>query len=138
MAKQSSIEFGEKLKILRLHIHAKQSKIAAQLGISQQAYSYLENGKTHFTQTIIEKICVIFNISFQEFLMVDSQTQKQKFIAKINDADFDIYTARIMIANLKKQLIEKELRIVQLELALKTLPKKHISNSNVKPIYVLI
>jgi len=136
MIKQTYIEFGKKLRTLRLHSQSKQSEIAKQLGVSQQAYSNLENGKTQFTDVLIEKICDIFNVDFQEFLLVNSQQQKSKMITKIND--IDMYTARIMIANLKKQLIEKELKIVQLELQIKKPKIQQVSNADKKPIYVLI
>ena len=59
-------------------------------------------------------------------------------ISKLNDFDFDMYTARIMIANLKKQLIEKELKIVKLELQIKSPKAQSVSAASDKPIYVLI
>jgi transcriptional regulator with XRE-family HTH domain len=138
MTKQTSIEFGRKLKILRFQINASQSLIAQQLEMTQQGYSYLENGKTHFTDALIEKICVIFGISFQEFVTINNQPKKGKLISKANDAEFDEYSARVTIANFKKQLVEKDLRIVQLELLLITNRQEHNSTSVAKPVYVLI
>lgn len=137
MTKHPSLELGKKLKYLRFQVNANQSEIAKKLKISQQAYSYLENGKTHFTETIIEKICSIFNLNFQEFVSINSQTYESKSSKNLIDTDLDIFTARVMILNLKKQLIEKDLKIIELELMLKTKQKKQ-NLSPAKPIYVLI
>lgn len=138
MPKQSPLELGKKLKFLRFQINASQQDIAKKLEISQQAYSYLENGKTQFTELLLEKICTIFDVSFHEFISIRSQSINDVQIPKTKDGQLDIYATQVIIANLKKQLIEKELRIVQLELQLKTKRKEQEPNSLPKPVYVLI
>jgi transcriptional regulator with XRE-family HTH domain len=52
---------------LRKHSDKKQTEVAEFLGLSQQAYSKLENGETSFSDEIITKISDFFGISPAEF-----------------------------------------------------------------------
>ena len=61
MQKTTNINYAKKLRFLRTTVGVKQATMANKLNISQQAYSVLENGKTHFTDKLIRSICVIFS-----------------------------------------------------------------------------
>lgn len=62
-----AIGHAKKLRFLRKNHDKKQTEIASHLGLSQQAYSKLENGETSFSDETIEKISNFFGISPAEF-----------------------------------------------------------------------
>lgn len=53
----------KKLKDLRFKKGLSQSEIAFELGISQKAYSKLENGSVKLNHEKIKKLCEIFDVS---------------------------------------------------------------------------
>jgi transcriptional regulator with XRE-family HTH domain len=63
--------YAARLYQLRRMSGAKQPELASLLNISQQAYSKLERGETHFTDAIIDVICAYFKISITEFVMLN-------------------------------------------------------------------
>ena len=132
MAKITNINYAKKLRFLRTTVGIKQAEMASKLSISQQAYSVLENGKTHFTDKLINSICVIFNIAFQDFI-------KLEVGAAVGSKNEDSLKTKILTLHYEKLLIEKELEIVQLKLELKGY-KKLIKTSKVKTtsVYVMI
>ena len=134
MSVLTKVDYGKKLRLLRTSIYAKQSDIASKLNISQQAYSHLENGRTHFSVTIIHKICDVFHISFQEFMTLNAQS-----LQLANSAN-DSFTMRILQAHYKKMILERDLRIVQLELELKKYKKHKTPSIDTKSsqVYVMI
>jgi transcriptional regulator with XRE-family HTH domain len=68
MIQNTDILYAQKLRHLRLSKNIKQEAIFKQIGFeSQQAYSNLENGKTHFTDDILNKIAKVFGIDVSEF-----------------------------------------------------------------------
>lgn len=123
---------GEKLRILRTYFGYQQKEMAVKFNIGQQAYSDLEMGRTNFTDKKISKICEIFNITFQEFLSVESADIITK--NQISESA----TIRILKLNHKKELLEKELRIVELELELKKYKKFTTYKEHSSSIYVMI
>lgn len=135
MVNTRNVTLGKKLKLLRTTTDAIQDVIAAKLNIGQQAYSKLENGKTKFTDKKIYKICDVFNITPEYFITLENSlllpiTVRQQIM------DHDSY--KILMITHKKQLLEKDIHIVELELAARK-PKKHkVVYSKLKPIYVMI
>lgn len=67
MDKSIIVSHAKKLRFLRKQSDKKQSEIAQFLGLSQQAYSKLENGETGFSDETIEKIAQFFQITPAEF-----------------------------------------------------------------------
>ena len=63
---------GKKLKILRESKNLSQEYVAESLGISQTAYSKMENNITRLTAKRIQKLSEIFDVPEQEFFQ-DSQ-----------------------------------------------------------------
>jgi transcriptional regulator with XRE-family HTH domain len=68
MDKNTDVIYAHKLHFLRRSANIKQPEIAEVLNISQQAYSKLERGETHFSDEIIDAICDYFKITAPEFM----------------------------------------------------------------------
>ena len=132
MKAMTNSDYGKKLTLLRTAIFAKQIDISSQLNMSQQAYSNLENGKTHFSVSIINKLCVIFNITFQEFITM------HELVSPITITHPDNNTLKILELHHKKITLEKDIRIVQLELELKKHKRRPVISEEPAPIYVMI
>lgn len=128
----TNIDYGKKLTLLRTTLFAKQADIASKLTISQQAYSLLESGKTHFSISIVNKLCAIFNITFQEFISMN----EKELMVPINQPNNN--TLKILELQHKKITLEKDIRIVQLELELKKHKKQPFIYKESAPIYVMI
>ena len=67
MDKGIIVTHAKKLRFLRKQSDKKQNDVAQFLGLSQQAYSKLENAETSFSDEIIEKISQFFGITPAEF-----------------------------------------------------------------------
>src|ERR1700761_6693314 len=59
---------GQKLRLLREYRNYSQEYIAEKLGITQNAYSRIENNQTRLTAERLEKLSVILEISPLELL----------------------------------------------------------------------
>ncbi|MBS1665298.1 MAG: helix-turn-helix transcriptional regulator [Bacteroidetes bacterium] len=59
---------GQKLRLLREYRNYSQVYIADQLGITQNAYSRIENNQTRLTADRLEKLAAILNVSLMELL----------------------------------------------------------------------
>jgi transcriptional regulator with XRE-family HTH domain len=69
MEQNVDLLLGQRLKFFRLKKNWNQQSVAKLIGMtSQQTYSKLENGETHFTDEIIEKISKTFSIEPAEFV----------------------------------------------------------------------
>lgn len=127
--------FGEKLRVLRTNYGYHQKEMTSLFGMGQQSYSDLEMGRTNFTDKKISKICEIFGINFQQFLSIESASISS---IKQNKKLSESTAIRLLKLNHEKELLEKKLRIVQLELELKQHKKQIILSANPLPIYVMI
>jgi transcriptional regulator with XRE-family HTH domain len=67
MTELLNLSHAKKLRYLRKSSDLKQTEISNFLNVSQQAYSDLENGKTYFTDEIIEKLSHYFKITPADF-----------------------------------------------------------------------
>lgn len=75
-----------KIKEIRLINNYKQEYIASELGITQKAYSKLENGQTCLTVDKIFKLAKIYNTSLGYFISLKSECQDNTDIkGKIKD-----------------------------------------------------
>jgi transcriptional regulator with XRE-family HTH domain len=59
---------GQKLRLLREYRNYSQEYIAEKLGITQNAYSRIENNQTRLTAERLEKLAVILSVSLMELL----------------------------------------------------------------------
>lgn len=86
---------------------------------SQQQYSDLENGKKHFTDEIVLRICEVFNISLLYF--IHDQDDSREFKMFRHDTDFKLLQEardnehRLLLY--KKMYIEAKLENIQLKLS---------------------
>jgi transcriptional regulator with XRE-family HTH domain len=68
MKENTNLLYATRLYKLRRIANIKQPELAQKLKISQQAYSKLERGETHFNDEVIDTICQYFKIPLSEFL----------------------------------------------------------------------
>ncbi len=68
---KSPLKIGEKASIVRRMKDLSQSNVAAQLGITQQAYQQLEQGKTIMTEAKLTEIANILEVTEQEIRDID-------------------------------------------------------------------
>jgi transcriptional regulator with XRE-family HTH domain len=67
------LQLGQKIKKLRELKNFTQSHIASELGITQSAYSKMEQGETEISYTKISKIAEVLGISPEEILTFNEQ-----------------------------------------------------------------
>ena len=125
MSELINLSHAKKLRYLRKTFDKKQTDIAKVLSLSQQAYSDLENGKTHFTDETIEKLSSYFKITSADFEKSLEQTyiggSNSNNNSQINNTiDYKLMESALnskdeTIATQKELLAEKNLRIKQLE-----------------------
>lgn len=110
MAKNIDVSYGKKLKLLRINQFKTQKDMAIKFKISQQSYSDMEKGKTRFTETKIKKVCKFFRISFADFVILENKQRK------INEKKKDSYAIRVLKQHYEVKILEKQVRIGELEL----------------------
>jgi len=104
--------YARKLKRLRLSQFLGQKEMADKFKISQQSYAKMEAGKTLFTLEKVEKICRIFDISFDNFIMIDTNE-------KIDTQLVETYNVKVLRMHYERLLIQKDLEIKKLEIELR-------------------
>ena len=130
------------LKTLRKTHKIKQSAMANYLGLAtQQFYSDLENGKKHFEDDVILKICSVFHISILQF--VNDKTSSSNLSVIMSEADYN--AMQNATDNETKTLIYKklflEMKIENIENKLKALQKndiKKVGASSKHQVHVMI
>lgn len=113
--------YAIKLKSLRKDNKLSQDKMVNCLSLdSQQQYSDLENGKKHFTDSLVVKICNLFNISILEF--VNSTESDSTLSLFLNEGDYDIIENssdnELKTTFYRKLLIESKIENTELKLKL--------------------
>ncbi len=63
--------FKDKLKDLRKQNNLTQDELSTKLGISRQSISKWENGLSYPTQFMLNRICEVFNVTFEDLLNSD-------------------------------------------------------------------
>lgn len=124
--------YGKKLIHLRTILLIKQEEMAAKFNITQQAYGQMEKGKTNFTVKKIEKICEIFNITVQDFITLEVPT------LQVKTKDTDSVTITILKKHHEIALLEKDIRIGELEIENKYLRGNKKPIKDPAPVYVMI
>jgi transcriptional regulator with XRE-family HTH domain len=109
-----NILYGQKLRDLWIKSGKKQAALATELGLKrQQELSDYINGKLNFNSTLIERICVVFNITRSSFIHLDESLVKNEIGADYPDS------VVVPIAEkewLELQILQKELEVVELKL----------------------
>lgn len=117
MLEETKIIYGKRLKVLRINQFISQEEMAIKFNISQQSYSAMERGETKFSVKKIEKICKIFKIPLTEFITINTKQRKTK--KEIPDS----YSIRLLKKHYERLLLEKDVRIGDLEIENKHLKK---------------
>lgn len=76
---------NEKLKEIRKLNKFKQKDIAKFLKIEQSAYSHYETGLRTPDVEIIKKLCVLYGITTDELLELDTEKKRAEFISSLGD-----------------------------------------------------
>lgn len=132
MLEETNAIYAKKLKCLRINQFISQKDMALKFGISQQSYGDLENGKTNFTLQKTEKVCKIFNISFDDFIAIN--TKQTKFKTKNTTS----HSNKVLKKHYERLLLVKDIRIGELELENKWLKKGRKNSDNEPEIYVMV
>jgi DNA-binding XRE family transcriptional regulator len=132
MLEETNAIYAKKLKCLRINQFISQKDMAIKFGISQQSYGDLENGKTNFTLQKTEKVCKIFNISFDDFIAIN--TKQTKFKTKQTNS----HSNKVLKKHYERLLLVKDIRIGELELENKWLKKGRKNSDNEPEIYVMV
>lgn len=145
MIKSTDILHAQWLKSLRVISGKKQFAVASDLGLRQQQYSDLENGKTPFTENLIRKICEVFHVQDSVHAHEESFESKEQG-STIKHSQIERSGLRsdpnqsLSIYMYKKMLIEMELEKTKLKIQLLDAQTKlintHLELKN--HIYVLI
>ena len=72
---------GQKIKDLRIQKSMTQKELANILNISQQALSHYEMGDRDISLELLKKICVIFDITSDELLEIETREERNKIIS---------------------------------------------------------
>lgn len=70
--------FKNQIKYYRKLSKLTQKQVAEYLCITQQAYSYYENGTREPNFDILRKLCVLFNCTADELLEIETEKDRQK------------------------------------------------------------
>lgn len=108
------IIYAEKLRGLRSDKNEKQEATAMALGISQRDYSDLENGRVHFTDDMIRRICGAFKIPVAGFKRIDRTPSLDIFLKCLTDEG-------IIDNGKEKNVMERELEILMYKKTIKEL-----------------
>lgn len=131
--------YGKKLKNLRHQMDATQEAVAANLNMSQQAYGKLERGKTNFTVERVHQICAIFNIPYNEFVIVENSLLQKSISKKTNKTKSEDSAMNEINKHYEVLLMESELRNIKLEQKIRNyIPYMEVSKEDAKLIYVMI
>ena len=74
---------GEQIKNLRLSNNYPQAKLAKMLNISRQAMGHYESGYNDVPTDILKKICVIFDVTADELLEIETSEQREIILKEI-------------------------------------------------------
>lgn len=72
------MNIGKKIRLLRIENDLSQKELANLLNVSYYIVSNLELNKTEPDIELIRKLCVIFNISADEFLEIETDAQRKQ------------------------------------------------------------
>jgi DNA-binding Xre family transcriptional regulator len=99
-----------KLKELRMVKFIKQREIALHIGISENAYSRIENGHTHLTIENLYRICEKLNVSVGEVLELSRKNiynQNSNILMSQNEGTFHINLTSQEFMEMYKLMQEK-------------------------------
>lgn len=69
---------GKQIKIMRITKDLTQKQLADMLGVGSYIVSNIEKGRTEPDIEIIKKLCVIFDITSDELLGIETESQRRQ------------------------------------------------------------
>ncbi|PBQ33239.1 hypothetical protein CNR22_16145 [Sphingobacteriaceae bacterium] len=121
--------YAARLKQLRETNKIKQFTLACSLNLSsQQQYSDLENGKKHFSDQIILRICEVFQLGVTDFINTDEQILNFSSM-RLNSSEKKLSLQEeqeLKLWQYKKMLLESKLENIALQMKLLS-PQKCVS-----------
>jgi transcriptional regulator with XRE-family HTH domain len=115
MNEEIIVSHAKKLRFLRKKSDKTQQDLANHLGLSQQAYSKLENGETSFSDETIDKLANFFGITPAEF-----ESSSESVIVGSNNsnnsntsAGYNIYNLDPALVDTMKKLHEQNLLLIE-------------------------
>ncbi len=72
------MNIGKKIRLLRIENELSQKELANLLNVNYYIVSNLELNKTEPDIELIRKLCVIFNISADDFLEIETEAQRKQ------------------------------------------------------------
>ena len=143
----ADIAHAKKQKTLRKARKMKQSVLADLMGCKgQQECSDFENGKRHYSDATLQKLCEVLSVSNSEFKTLEHRTgisnpSQVKLSKKSRQGINSAGDAELTLVNLKKIVLEKEMLILDLKLELNRLkriaPTKAKDSNASMPLYIL-
>lgn len=104
------------IKRIRESKNLTQEYVASRLGISQNAYSRIENNKTKLSTDRMRQITHILNVSLQELLMHEQPASTgNEFVSSLVELQKDNYNQTIAILKAEIEHLRREnIRLVEL------------------------
>ena len=102
------VQIGDNIKKYREMLKYSQQYVAEELGISQNAYSKIENNQTRsFTLERLEKIAALFNIALVDLLGVEKTVSIQNSDLN-NSGGYNVnhYDSPVLIETFQKQIAD--------------------------------
>ncbi|MCU0359450.1 MAG: helix-turn-helix transcriptional regulator [Bacteroidia bacterium] len=149
MTNADDIVYAKKQKVLRKSLDIKQTLFAELMGWKgQQECSDYENGKKHYTEKTIRKMCQILGVNVEDFTSNYEPTVKNKKKQRHKNTNTPLNNPHtsgndeLILLNCKKMLLEKELIIRELKLEISQLRSltrtENLKGDGDKHVFVLI
>lgn len=129
---------GDKLKAARVECKLTQQQVADVLGVDRSSYAYYETGKSKVTAETLQKLSVIFGVSYED--LFSGQPERSEFHSDVMYKPHDRETESITVSSLspEERKILAQIRIIRymgkgeaLEEALKKMAEP-VSDSSTK------
>lgn len=103
--------YSEKFRLLRKDRWEKETELAKDLGLRQQEVSHLLNGRQHFTDEIIIRICKHYRVAVSQFRKLEYTDSVMTFVRQLckdaGGAPFNDQTAKIKELTIANCLLRK-------------------------------
>lgn len=103
---------GEKIKALRIERNWSQEYLADLLFISQSAYARMESGQSNAWAVHIERICAVFSVTIEEFIL-GVKKEQLKFNSE-NNNELIYFFIQKLEAQYEERIKEKDQTISDL------------------------
>jgi len=95
------VDFGKKLKELRLQAGLTQKELAERIGVTKSVVSYYELQERHPSPDMLVKLAAVFHVTTDFLLGIDNQ--KMLDISDLDDEDISLLQHTISVLRSKKK-----------------------------------